>query len=118
MSVATTARNLIDRHTSEDELLAMVVELAQRRRWLVHHVRRSDKALQMGDNGFPDLVLVGHGQTLYRELKNETRKLDPAQVRWRDRLLEAGADWALWRPSSWIEIEDTLCTKEARSTSR
>ena len=86
----------------------MIVELAQLAGWQLHHDRRSDKALQQGDAGFPDLVLAGHGRIIYVELKNERGRLRPTQERWRDALLAAGADWRLWRPSDWREIEVTL----------
>jgi hypothetical protein len=96
--------------TSEDELLRQVVQLAGLRGWHCYHVRRSDVALTTGA-GFPDLVMVGHGRVIYAELKAERGRLSPDQERWRDSLLEAGADWRLWRPSSWPEIERTICTR-------
>lgn len=48
--------------------------------------------------GFPDLVIVGSA-VVWAELKTMTGQLRPAQIIWRDRLLEAGEQWFLWRPS-------------------
>lgn len=58
--------------------------------------------------GFPDLVIAGRGKLIYAEVKSETGKLSVDQEMWRDLLLEAGAQWYLWRPSSWTEIEKAL----------
>lgn len=49
--------------------------------------------------GFPDWVIAGSRRVLYRELKSEVGVLSPAQRLWRDQLVAAGADWAIWRPS-------------------
>jgi len=59
-----------------------------------HDSRRSDP-------GFPDCVIVLRGRVKYRELKDRTGKLSPKQEEWRDRLIEAGQDWGLWRPYDW-----------------
>lgn len=48
--------------------------------------------------GFPDLVIVGTGGHLFRELKTRTGKLTEAQRKWGDHLQAAGANWAVWRP--------------------
>jgi len=84
----------------------MVLEVAGLHGWRAFHVRNSRRGIIQGPGGtgFPDLVLVRYTRILYRELKDERRKLDRDQVAWRDALLAAGADWALWRPSSWNEI--------------
>ena len=48
--------------------------------------------------GWPDLVILGPGGSLFRELKSERGTLKPAQrdVGWR--LGRAGHNWAVWRP--------------------
>lgn len=48
--------------------------------------------------GWPDWVIVGD-RILYRELKTSEGTLSPAQVRVRNLLQVAGADWAVWRPA-------------------
>jgi hypothetical protein len=86
----------------------MVLQLAAISGWLAYHVRRSDQALTSG-KGYPDLTLAGpDGQLVFAELKTERGRLAPEQEAWRDRLLGAGADWRLWRPSDWREIEQLL----------
>ena len=59
-----------------------------------HDSRRSEP-------GFPDLVVVGPHGVLWRELKSSRGRLSPDQVRWLDRLSQAGADADVWRPDSW-----------------
>ena len=64
------ARKAIDNAMSEDDLLTAIVEAALFMGWLVHHDRRSDKALQQGSSGFPDLVLARNGKVKFLELKS------------------------------------------------
>lgn len=59
----------------------------------VHHTPDSRRSAA----GWPDLVIVGR-RVLYRELKSARGVLSGEQVRMRDRLLWARADWAVWRP--------------------
>jgi len=92
---------------SEDDLLAAVLDLARLYRWHVHHDRRSDRAI-VSERGFPDLVLTDGRSVLFRELKTARGKLTPDQVLWRDALIMAGADWGLWRPADWPDIERVL----------
>lgn len=51
--------------------------------------------------GWPDWVIVGR-RILYRELKSADGQLAPAQVRVRNLLQAAGADWAVWRPADLV----------------
>ena len=48
--------------------------------------------------GFPDWTICGTGGLIFRELKSETGQLSPEQRRWRNVLVAAGQDWAVWRP--------------------
>lgn len=61
-------------------------------------------------SGFPDLVLVHPARklVLFREIKSERGRLSSAQVGWRNDLVAAGADYAIWRPSDWFRIVDQL----------
>jgi hypothetical protein len=70
------------------------------------HVVRLDpghRSQRGADNaGFPDLMLVGPGGVLYRELKTENGKyrgLRSAQTTWKYRLQAARQDWAIWTPA-------------------
>jgi hypothetical protein len=48
----------------------------------VHHIRRSDFAVQMGSSGFPDLVLARGGRVLFLELKREGAQARADQLAW------------------------------------
>lgn len=82
----------------EGELRARVVELvAYRGLYLkAHPDSRRD---QVSNPGFPDLVIVGPGGVLWRELKDATDTASRAQLAWGDLLRAAGQDWAIWRPA-------------------
>jgi hypothetical protein len=77
-----SARQTLDAGMSEDELLQAIVEAALFFGWRVHHDRRSDKALQQGSPGFPDLVLAKSGRVLFWECKSEKGGLTPEQFAW------------------------------------
>ncbi len=84
-----TARDVLSKATTEDELLQAITEAATYLGWRWHHVRRSDKALQMGHPGFPDLVLARKGRVLFLELKSKSGTVAPDQEAW---LRELGCD--------------------------
>jgi hypothetical protein len=67
---------------TEDDLLTGIVDAALVFGWHVHHVRRSDKARQMGQAGFPDLVLAKDGRIIFAELKAAKGQLDTDQFGW------------------------------------
>lgn len=103
----------------EEMWQAAVVTWARGAGWLVHFVpdslyrrsfsgRHKGHALDLGDRGFPDLTLIGQGRVLFRELKVGRNGLSAHQERWRDALLAAGADWALWHPRDTIAIQEEL----------
>ena len=106
---------------SEADLLAVVIELAQRLGWLVAHqrpamTRRGWRTAIQGDAGFPDLILV-RGATdrlpsslLAVELKSDRGKTTAEQDEWLRVLGICGARSMVWRPSDWAsgEIERWL----------
>jgi hypothetical protein len=49
-------------------------------------------------SGWPDWVIIGPGGIRFRELKTEHGTLSPAQREVGARLINAGQDWAVWRP--------------------
>ena len=99
-----------------------VLRVAKEHGWLAHHCRaartqsgRWATPIQ-GDAGFPDLVLVRplvatdkiRGTLLFVELKVGRGVASVAQQRWLRALMIAGAQWRLWRPSDYAEMERTL----------
>lgn len=85
--------------------LSEVVALAKAYGWLVYHALPAMNARgrwathQMGDSGFPDLMLVhaSHG-TLFVELKTNKGRLTVQQQDWLDTLHTAGNETDVWRP--------------------
>ena len=49
--------------------------------------------------GFPDVLVVGRGGILFREVKSATGTTTGDQDWWGWLLTEAGADYAIWRPA-------------------
>jgi len=62
-----------------------------------HHQRIS----QLSKPGWPDLVLLGRGKALFRELKRDGKHPTLPQHYWGQWLKEAGQDWDVWRPADW-----------------
>ena len=79
---------------SEQELLNEVRRLAAGLQWLTYHTHRSFKS----EPGFPDLVL-SRDTLIIAELKSEAGKLHGDQALWIERLIHAGVECYLWRPS-------------------
>lgn len=79
---APSARQTLERSETEDGLLTAIVEAALFLGWKVHHDRRSDKALQQGSPGFPDLVLARRGRVLFIECKAAKGRLTEDQWAW------------------------------------
>ena len=65
--------------------------------WLHYHTHDSRRS----DPGLPDIIAVRGKRLIWRELKTQSGRLSVKQEEWRDKLLAAGADWALWRPFDW-----------------
>jgi hypothetical protein len=83
-----------------DSLDAHVVRLMDDLGLWGHHQRNSIGSKK----GWPDWVIFGVGcggvpAILYRELKSERGTLKPDQKMVRDKILAAGGNWGLWRPS-------------------
>lgn len=104
---------------TEEHLLRAVLELAALRGITTAHFRpalaqsgRWHTAVAGNGKGFPDLVLVGAGGILYRELKTDTGRLRPEQVVWLRELTAAGADAGVWRTA---DLESGLIERELRA---
>lgn len=93
---------------TEDALLRNVLQLAKLLGLRTAHFRparvgkpgeeRYVTAVAGDGKGFVDLVIVGPRGVAWRELKADGKYLEPEQRKWRDALLAAGCDWAIWRP--------------------
>ncbi len=75
-------------------LLDTVLEACRVMGLLVYHTHDS----RHSEAGFPDLVIVGPGGCLFRELKGDGGKVSPAQQKWVDALVAAGQDAGFWWP--------------------
>ena len=100
-------------HIPERDFLATVVEYAQLKGWLVHHVLESRHYAKRIGPGYPDLVLVRDGQLLFIEVKSEKGKLSKAQAEWILALVKVAyssprVECHVWRPSDWPTIEKVL----------
>jgi VRR-NUC domain len=96
MSALTVA--VMARAMTEDELLTAVTEAATLYGWRWFHIRRSDRAQQMGHAGWPDLILSRGASMLALELKTEHGRLTVEQARWLGALGAAGIEYAVVRP--------------------
>lgn len=101
-------------NASETAFQGATIDLAHVHGFAVAHFRpaRTEKGWRTpvgaDGKGWPDLTIVGNGRVMFRELKSARRQLEPDQVLWRDRLVNAGADWDVWRPGDWDNICDVL----------
>ena len=90
---------------TEKQFQTTVMQLARLTGWNFYHTHDSRHSAK----GFPDLCLVRGPRCIMAELKTDTGKLTADQEAW---LIALGAvpglEVALWRPSSWPEIERVL----------
>lgn len=59
--------------------------------------------VQADGRGFPDLVVVGHGRVLWRELKVGRNTLSDEQAAWLEALRAAGQDAGVWTDRDWLD---------------
>ena len=95
---------------TEDDLLRGVIDLARCTGYRVCHFRPGRTAQGwrtpiMGDPGFPDVAIAGHGRCIVAELKSSIGTVDPDQAAWHTALLEAGVEAYVWRPDQWVSGE-------------
>jgi hypothetical protein len=105
-----------DLKMSEADLKEVVIIVAKRYGWLIHHDLPAQNSRGrwltniQGDAGFPDLILLHpvSGRLLSVELKAERGKLSPLQKRWL-MAFDAGSHFnAVWKPSDMEYILYTL----------
>ena len=109
--------NKLDAKISEADFKDMVISIAKRYGWLVHHdlPAQNSRGRWMtnvqGDAGFPDLFMVHPfqgGRPLVIELKAEKGKTTPGQKIWLNACEMAGCHAAVWKPSDMEYILYTL----------
>jgi hypothetical protein len=92
---------------TEKEYMQQIIDLARLSGHYCYHTLDS----RGSEPGMTDLLILKATleRPLFVEVKTESGKLSPAQEAVKE-LLEAmpGADYRLWRPSSWPEVERTL----------
>lgn len=77
--------------------MAAVKDTARELGVLAFHVPDSRGMLP----GLPDLILMGHRGTIWRELKNRYGTPTGAQTLVGYLLVGGGQDWKIWRPADW-----------------
>jgi hypothetical protein len=88
---------------TEQELLTAVTGLADD---LMVYWWRDQHSLT-NKPGFPDLLLIGRS-VLWVELKSQYSQLSSQQVAMKYRLIAAGAQYVVWRPSDLDSIAEVL----------
>jgi hypothetical protein len=103
---------------SEAEFQSQVIDLAHRYGWFVSHQRPAQIAGRwmtpvQGDAGAPDLLLA-HPRFGVRlvELKTDTGRLSPEQVKWGKAIEGSTNLYRIWRPSDLAEIVSTLAGRQ------
>ena len=103
---------------TEDELLANVTQRARDCGWLVYHTHDSRRS----SAGFPDLIMIRRGVTIYAELKSAKGELTSEQRGWLEAialashkaaeaahpvlvLATAGLGPGVETPNPWVESE-------------
>jgi len=100
---------------TEAEFQQRVIDAANLYGWRSCHTRKATVragriATPTSVPGWPDLVLWRPklGGLLFVELKTDKGRLSPAQAEVLESLSSAGAVTAVWRPSHWHRITETL----------
>ena len=104
---------------SEAEFQQRVIDLAHSLGYKVAHFRAVRIARANGQTyyatpvaadgeGFPDLILVGHGRIMAWELKVKPNKASEAQLEWIESFRQAAFDAAVYYPEDWERIVRVL----------
>lgn len=89
---------LMDAQMSEARLIGAIRRLCNEGGLLMYHARDS----RGSEPGLPDLIIVGPGGVIYRELKPQQGDLRWHQRRWFSALRRARQSCEIWRPSDWF----------------
>ncbi len=102
---------------SEASFTDAVIQLAKLNGWMVAHFRPCRtmtgwKTAVQGDVGFPDIVCARDGKLVFMELKSETGRMSPEQVKWMRALTEGALGYevraCVYRPDDWGVINEVL----------
>lgn len=97
------ASKTAQRAMTEDELLEGLTDALTLAGWRWFHVRRSDRALVQGFQGWPDIFAVHPTRRIQiaMELKAEDGQASPDQLGWIAALRAAGLDCLVIRPGDY-----------------
>jgi hypothetical protein len=100
---------------SEKLFQQQVVDMARMQQWLVFHPNKSSPRAgvwKTDGNGFPDLVLTSTATPsrgiIFVELKTNTGRLSEHQILYGRSLINAGAEYHVWRPKDLQQIAKRL----------
>lgn len=99
---------------TEAQLQQTILERAGQLGYLRHHDWQTGRKpwgrrhVRLTDEGYPDILLVGHGRIIAVECKKQDGRLSAAQQRWRQELLLAGCLTWVVRPSNLDAFLDWL----------
>lgn len=105
---------------NEKQFQEAVLQTAKLFGWKVAHFRAARTAkgwatpVAADGKGWPDLVLVGNGRVLFRELKTDKGVLTQEQQEWGEWLTANRQDWAVWRPKMWTALVADLSSGKAK----
>jgi hypothetical protein len=105
--------------SDEDAYLTGLIEAAHLGGWLVHHDRRSDRAITQGRPGFPDILAAhpGRGLVVAWEVKDRGHST-PDQAAWLGALRAGGVDARVIRPDAYPMAIELLLGSAAQSRPR
>lgn len=100
--------------SNEAAFQAWVVGKARQHGWMIFHAIRTPNSRgrwgthQIGNPGFPDLVLARRGVVIFWELKIDGKDASPEQAEWLTHLESEYTLVGIKRPSDWALIENVL----------
>ncbi len=96
---------------SEKAWQQQIVDLAESQGYWGYHAFNSERS----EPGFPDLVLLREGRTIFAEVKRMGEHLTPEQAMVCDLLLGNGLEVYAWWPDDEEEVTAVLVRGERRS---
>jgi hypothetical protein len=90
-----------------DQVIALAIAAARARQLYVAHWPDSRRAAAPG---WPDLIIIGAGGMIFREVKTGRARPSPEQIAVAYMLAALGHDWRVWDELDWFsgQIENEL----------